>query len=202
MKHRYDLCGLSTLGVFTLAAPSFFHGLYPKQLINNPVKYESITRLTLQYTDMFLRDESPTVVPTRLERYIAKSFATLLEMHSRSYDVRNGGSVGRAREGCPPPLFCQKKKNRRNQKSRQGKRKKRDTHTPPPPSSRETKVSSVNDFGANVFNLPKHSKKDMAVCRLSLHLGSSESRKTLEQKFIFQIGTLNPNGTNERYLFH
>ena len=103
----------------------------------------------------------------------------------------------------PPPLFCQKKKNRRNQKSRQGKRKKRDTHTPPPPpSSRETKVSSVNDFGANVFNLPKHSKKDMAVCRLSLHLGSSESCKTLEQKFIFQIGTLNPNGTNERYLFH
>ena len=133
MKHRYDLCGLSTLGVFTLAAPSFFHGLYPKQLINNPVKYESITRLTLQYTDMFLRDESPTVVPTRLERYIAKSFATLLEMHSRSYDVRNGGSVGRARGGRPPPLFCQKKKNRRNQKSRQGKRKKRDTHTPPPP---------------------------------------------------------------------
>ena len=63
-------------------------------------------------------------------------------------------------------------------------------------------MSSVNDFGANVFNLPKHSKKDMAVCRLSLHLGSSESRKTLEQKFIFQIGTLNPNGTNERYLFH
>ena len=134
MKHRYDLCGLSTLGVFTLAAPSFFHGLYPKQLINNPVKYESITRLTLQYTDMFLGDESPTVVPTRLERYIAKSFATLLEMHSRSYDVRNGGSVGRARGGPPPPpYFVKKKKNRRNKKSRQGKRKKRDTHTPPPP---------------------------------------------------------------------
>ena len=197
MKHRYDLCGLSTLGVFTLAAPSFFHGLYPKQLINNPVKYESITRLTLQYTDMFLRDESPTVVPTRLERYIAKSFATLLEMHSRSYDVRNGGSVGGARGGRPPLILLKKKKNRRNQKSRQGKRKKQD-----PPSSRETKVSSVNDFGANVFNLPKHSKKDMAVCRLSLHLGSSESRKTLEQKFIFQIGTLNPNGTNERFSFH
>ena len=135
MKHRYDLCGLSTLGVFTLAAPSFFHGSYPKQLINNPIKYESITRLTLQYTDIFLRDESPTVATTRLERYIAKSFATLLEMHSRSYDVRNGGSVGRARGGpFPPPLFCQKKKNRRNQKSRQGKRKKWAPHpTPPPP---------------------------------------------------------------------
>ena len=45
-------------------------------------------------------------------------------------------------------------------------------------------------------------KKDMAVCRLSLHLGSSESRKTLEQKFIFQIGTLNPHGINERFSFH
>ena len=36
-------------------------------------------------------------------------------------------------------------------------------------------------------------------CGLSLHLGSSESRKTLEQKFIFQIGTLNPIGINERF---
>ena len=42
-----------------------------------------------------------------------------------------------------------------------------------------------------------HSKQHMAVCGLSLHLGSSESRKTLEQKFIFQIGTLNPHGINE-----
>ena len=31
-------------------------------------------------------------------------------------------------------------------------------------------------------NLPNHSKQHMAVCGLSLHLGSSESRKTLEQK--------------------
>ena len=114
-----------------MAAPSFFHGLYPKQLINNPVKYESITRLTLQYTDMFLRDESPTVVPTRLERYIAKSFATLLEMHSRSYDVRNGGSVGRARGGRPPPLILSKKKE--SQKSEKPARKAKKTgHTPPP----------------------------------------------------------------------
>ena len=202
MKHRYDLCGLSTLGVFTLAAPSFFHGLYPKQLINNPIKYESITRLTLQYTDIFLRDESPTAATTGLERYIAKSFATLLEMHSRSYDVRNGGSVGRARGAAPPPPYFVKKKE--SQKSEKPARKAKKTgHTPPPPpSSSETKVSSVIYFGGNVFNLPKHSKKYMAVCRLSLHLGISESRKTLEQKFIFQIGTLNPNGTNERYLFH
>ena len=129
MKHRYDLCGLSTLGVFTLAAPSFFHGLYPKQLINNPIKYESITRLTLQYTDIFLRDESPTVATTRLERYIAKSFTTLLEMHSRSYDVRNGGSVGGARGGAPFPLFCLKKESQKSEKpARQAKK----TGPPPP----------------------------------------------------------------------
>ena len=34
----------------------------------------------------------------------------------------------------------------------------------------------------------------MGLCCLSLHLGSSESRKTLEHKYIFQIGTLNPHG--------
>ena len=55
---------------------------------------------------------------------------------------------------------------------------------------------------APMFLISQIIQKDMAVCRLSLHLGSSESRKTLEQKFIFQIGTLNPNGTNERYSFH
>ena len=130
MKHRYDLCGLSTLGVFTLAAPSFFHGLYPKQLINNPIKYESITRLTLQYTDIFLRDESPTAATTRLERYIAKSFATLLEMHSRSYDVRNGGSVGRARGGRPPPLILLKKRIAEIRKA--GKASEKKTEPPPP----------------------------------------------------------------------
>ena len=40
---------------------------------------------------------------------------------------------------------------------------------------------------ARHFNLPNHSKQHMAICGLSLHLGNSESRKTLEQKFIFQI---------------
>ena len=52
------------------------------------------------------------------------------------------------------------------------------------------------------FNLPNHSKQQMAICGLSLHLGSSESRKTLEQKFIFQIGTLNPIGINEHFSFY
>ena len=52
------------------------------------------------------------------------------------------------------------------------------------------------------FNLPNHSKQHMAVCGLYLQQGSSESRKTLEQKFIFQIGTLNPHGINERFSFN
>jgi len=55
---------------------------------------------------------------------------------------------------------------------------------------------------ARHFNLPNHSKQHVAICSLSLHLGSSESRKTLEQKFIFQIGTLNPIGINERFSFY
>ena len=45
---------------------------------------------------------------------------------------------------------------------------------------------------ARHFNLPNHSKQHMVVCGLSLHQGGTDSRKTLEQKFIFQIGTLNP----------
>ena len=55
---------------------------------------------------------------------------------------------------------------------------------------------------ARHLNLPNYSKQRMAVCGLSLHLGSSECCKTLEQKFIFQIGTLNPQGINERFSFH
>ena len=51
------------------------------------------------------------------------------------------------------------------------------------------------------LNLPCHSQQHGAVCGLSLHLGSSESCKTLEQKFLFQIGTLNPHSINERFSF-
>ena len=54
---------------------------------------------------------------------------------------------------------------------------------------------------AGHFNFPNHSKKHMAICGLSLHQGTTESRKNLEQKFIFQIGTLNPHGINERFSF-
>ena len=55
---------------------------------------------------------------------------------------------------------------------------------------------------ARHFNLPNHSMQHIAVCGLSLHQGNTESRKTLKQKFIFQIGTLNPHGINERFSFN
>ena len=38
---------------------------------------------------------------------------------------------------------------------------------------------------ARHFNLPNHSKQHMVVRGLSLHQGSTKSRKTREQKFIF-----------------
>jgi len=50
--------------------------------------------------------------------------------------------------------------------------------------------------------LPNHSSQHMTICGLSLHQGNTESRKNLEQKFIFQIGTLNPHGINERFSFN
>ena len=56
---------------------------------------------------------------------------------------------------------------------------------------------------ARHFNLPNHSSKQhMAVCGLSLHQVSTESSKTLEPKFIFQIGTINPHGINEPFSFN
>ena len=72
---------------------------------------------------------------------------------------------------------------------------------------REHLVVEKNDKDASKpvtrhFNLPNYSKKHMAICGLSLHLGTAESSKNLEQKFIFQIGILNPHGINERFSFN
>ena len=54
---------------------------------------------------------------------------------------------------------------------------------------------------ARHFNL-NHSRHNMTICRLSLHHGNTESRNTLEQKFLFQLGTLSPHGINECLSFH
>ena len=53
---------------------------------------------------------------------------------------------------------------------------------------------------ARHFILPNHSKQHMAACGLCLR--HSESRKIQEQKFIFEVGTLNPYGVNERFSFN
>ena len=52
------------------------------------------------------------------------------------------------------------------------------------------------------FKLPNHSSQHMIIYGLSLHQGETESRKNLKQKFIFQIGTLNPHGINECFSFN
>ena len=48
-------------------------------------------------------------------------------------------------------------------------------------------------------SLGTNHSKHRVVCGLSLHLGNSESCKTLEQEFIFQIGTLNFHSINEHF---
>ena len=55
---------------------------------------------------------------------------------------------------------------------------------------------------ARHFNLPNHSKEHMSICGLSLHQGTTDSRKNLEKRFIFQIGTLNLHDINERFSFN
>ena len=58
----------------------------------------------------------------------------------------------------------------------------------------ERNAKDVSKPVARHLNLPNHSRQHTTVCGLSLHLGKSESRKTLEKKIIFQIGTLNRHG--------
>ena len=55
---------------------------------------------------------------------------------------------------------------------------------------------------ARHLNLPNHSKQHMAVCGLSLHLGSLALLQNIRTKIFFQIGTLNPHGINERFSFN
>ena len=52
------------------------------------------------------------------------------------------------------------------------------------------------------FYLPNPSHHNMTICGLSLHHGNTATRKNLEQKFVFQLGTLSPHGINEGLSFH
>ena len=40
------------------------------------------------------------------------------------------------------------------------------------------------------------------ICGLSMHQGNMESRKNLEQKFILQLGSLNPHAINKCISFN
>ena len=66
----------------------------------------------------------------------------------------------------------------------------------------EKNNTDVSKPVARHFNLPNHSHHNMTIRGLSLHHGNTESRKNLEQKLIFQLGTLSPHGINERFSFH
>ena len=41
----------------------------------------------------------------------------------------------------------------------------------------------------------------MEICGIYLHFGINETRKRKEQRLIFKLGTLAPNGINERFSF-
>ena len=65
---------------------------------------------------------------------------------------------------------------------------------------------SKNDQGRSKpvsrhFNLANHSLSNFSVFGLSLCSGGNQSRQTKEQRLIHLLGTLSPNGINERFSF-
>ena len=65
----------------------------------------------------------------------------------------------------------------------------------------KNKGSDLSKPVARHFNLPDHSHEHMEICGIYLHLGNNETRKRKEQTLIFKLGTLAPNGINERFSF-
>ena len=65
----------------------------------------------------------------------------------------------------------------------------------------KNKGSDLSKPVARHFNLPDHSHDHMETCGIYLHLGNNETRKRKEQRLIFKLGTLAPNGINERFSF-
>ena len=65
----------------------------------------------------------------------------------------------------------------------------------------KNKGSDLSKPVARHFNLPDHSHEHMEICGIYLHLGNNETRKRKEQRLIFKLGTLAPNGINERFSF-
>ena len=65
----------------------------------------------------------------------------------------------------------------------------------------KNKGSDLSKPVARHFNHPCHSHEHMEICGIYLHLGNNETRKRKEQRLIFKLGTLAPNGINERFSF-
>ena len=65
----------------------------------------------------------------------------------------------------------------------------------------KNKGSDLSEPVARHFNLPDHSHEHMEICGIYLHLGNNKTRKRKEQRLIFKLGTLAPNGINERFSF-
>ena len=65
----------------------------------------------------------------------------------------------------------------------------------------KNKGSDLSKPVARHFNLPGHSHEHMEICGFYLHLGNNETRKRKEQRLIFKLGTLAPNGINEQFSF-
>ena len=68
----------------------------------------------------------------------------------------------------------------------------------------EISEASVNFLDINISvqdNKLGHSHEHMEICGIYLHLGNNETRKRKEQRLVFKLGTLAPNGINERFSF-
>ena len=65
----------------------------------------------------------------------------------------------------------------------------------------KNKGSDLSKPLARQINLPGHSHEHMEIYGIYLHVGNNETRKRKEQRLIFKLGTLAPNGINGRFSF-
>ena len=60
----------------------------------------------------------------------------------------------------------------------------------------KNKGSDLSKPVARHFHLPGHSHEHREICGVNYHLGNNETRKRKEQRLVFKLGTLAPNGIN------
>ena len=71
-------------------------------------------------------------------------------------------------------------------------------------SHSQWKITLIKSFNLSImlYSAVHFDTHKVAICSLSLHQGNTENCKNLEQKFIFQLGTLNLHGINDRFSFN